>query len=479
MATLHTPSEQKTDSKSPAAKKFVIPDIYVILGAMVLIVAVLSYIMPAGEYARTMVNGRSTVVPGSFQFIEQTPLSFMQIMSAIPDGMVKAADVVILTLLVGGAVGVIRMAGVINYAIDKLLAALGARVSLIMFVLVFIFSLIAAFVGTPELGIAYLPIVLPLMLRLGYDTTSAVAIALLGPSVGFAFALTAPATIGTSHIVGQLPMFSGAGYRAIFLVVSTLISIAYLMRYAARVKADPARSLTPELDATLRSKYQAETNAGPVEYTVRQRIAAVATLVMFIAIIWSILQFKLGFVPISGLFMGMAVVCSLIVGQRLNDICSNYNEAMRGVMVGALICGVARGVSVALENGHILDTMVYYLAQMLSGLPTSLTAIGIWIVEWAFNLVVPSGAGKAVITLPVFFPLADLVGLHRQVVVLGLQWGDGLANLMQPTEGYFMAIIAMAGLPFGKWLKFYLPLFAILGAVCIIGLLAAVSIGLN
>ncbi|RQW28551.1 YfcC family protein [Rhodobacteraceae bacterium CH30] len=459
-------------------KKFEIPDIYVILGGMILLVAILSFIIPAGEYQREIINNRPTVVAGSFQFIEQTPLTFLQVIEAIPTGLVKAGDVVILTLLVGGAVGVIRNAGIINYGIDKLLSALGDRTVLMIPVLTLVGGMISAFIGTPELGIAYLPIVLPLMLKLGYDTLTATSIALVGPSTGFAFALTAPATVGTSHLLGQLPMFSGAGFRLVFLMLAMVAVTAYILRHANRVKLNPALSLTPELDAKLRQKFAGEESQSSTSYTPRQRMAGLATLVMFVGIIASILQFKLGFMAISGLFMCMAVIACVIAGQRLNDICASYNDAMRGVMVGALICGVARGVSVALEQGNIMDTIVFWLAQLLTQLPPSVTAYGILVTEWFFNLIVPSGSGKAVITLPILYPLADLVGVSRQVVVLGLQWGEGIANMIQPTEGYFMAILAMAGVPFTKWIKFFLPLMGVLFAVSFAGLFVAQFIAL-
>ncbi len=460
------------------AKKFEIPDIYVILGAMILFVALLSYVIPAGEYQREIVNGRATVVAGSFAFIEQQPVGFMQVVEAIPTGLVKAGDVVILTLLVGGAVGVIRGAGIINYGIDKLLGALGSRTSLMIPVLTSVGGVISAFIGTPELGIAYLPIVLPLMLRLGYDTMTATAIALLGPSVGFAFALTAPATVGTAHLLGELPMFSGAAFRFAFLALALAISTAFIMRHAARVKADPAKSPTAELDATLRARFAGEEGAADSSYTPRQRMAGVATLLMFVAIIAAILQFKLGFMAISGLFMLMAVAACLLAGQRLNAICASYNDAMRGVMVGALICGIARGVSVVLEQGMIMDTIVFWLSEMLGKLPPAVTAYGIFATEWFFNLIVPSGSGKAVITLPILYPLADLVGVSRQIVVLGLQWGEGLANVIQPTEGYFMAILAMAGVPLNRWVRFFLPLMGLLVALALAGLFVAQLVAL-
>jgi uncharacterized ion transporter superfamily protein YfcC len=149
------------------------------------------------------------------------------------------------------------------------------------------------------------------------------------------------------------------------------------------------------------------------------------------------------------------------------------------MLVAALIVGVARGVSVVLANGNILDTLVYHLAGMVSALPSSSTAVGILLAQTSFNFLVPSGSGQCLITLPILIPLSDLVGLTRQVVVLATHWGDGITNILFPTSGYFMATLAIGRVGFVTWLKFYLPLFGLVLAIAIAGLVLAQSIALG
>jgi len=461
------------------ASRFELPDIYVVLCGFILVVAALTWIVPAGSYERTVLpNGRESVVAGSYHVMEPTPVGFMDIVTAIPVGLSDASSVVFLTLLVGGSVGVLRRTGVIDLGIRRLMTLMRDRIELLIPALMGIFGLIAAFIGTPELGIAYLPIVLPLMLRLGYDSVTAVGMVLLSSTLGYAFGITAPATIGIGHMLAELPMFSGAWYRALFFLVIQLFSIAFVMRYARRVHAHPESGLNADVDEALRTELAAEGEKAET-FTERQSFAALAALIMFVAIVVAILRLGLGFNEISGLFVAMAVVTSVVAGHAINDICSNFNSAFKEMLVGALIVGVARGVSVIMFEGNILDTFVFHIASLVDALPEAFTAVGILLTQTVFNFLVPSGSGQCLITLPILIPMADLVGLTRQVVVLATHWGDGITNILFPTSGYFVATLAIGRVSFTTWLKFYWPFFWIVLGTAIIGVVIAQSIALG
>jgi len=208
-------------------------------------------------------------------------------------------------------------------------------------------------------------------------------------------------------------------------------------------------------------------------------VAGIAVLGMFAAFVAGVMTLGLGFEEISGLFVVMAIITSLIVGHRLNQICSNFNIAFKEILVGALICGVARGVSVVMVQGNIMDTVVFYVSGLVGSLPDTFTAVGILLTQAVFNFLVPSGSGQSLITLPILIPLADLVGLTRQVVVLATHWGDGVTNIVFPTSGYFMATLVMGRVSFGRWLRFYLPFFWFVLAIAIIGLIIAQNIALG
>ncbi len=367
----------------------------------------------------------------------------MDIIEAIPAGMVGASAVIVLTLLVGGSVIVLQKIGVVDMGINTLLKSLGKRTELLIPILVTTFGLISAFIGTHELAIAYIPIILPLMLRLGYDSMTAAATAIMPCTLGFAFGITAPASVGIDHMLTGLPLFSGAWYRLIFWTIVMVCAITYILRYAKRIKANPESNMMYRDDLKLRAELlindsDNSQNAQAEEYSPRLKLAGIVTLVMFVAIIASIIIFGLGFNAISGLFVTMAVTASLIAGKTPNSICNNFNESMKLMLTGALICGVARGVSVTLNTGGIMDTLVFHLANFISGFPDWAATVGVVISQSTFNFLVPSGSGQMLVTLPILSPVADLMGMNQQVLVWSSNVADGISNIFFPTSGYFI-----------------------------------------
>ena len=448
------------------------PDIYIILLLLTAVCAVLTWIIPAGSFEREVLeNGRQSVIAGSYKVMAQTPISFMGFVMSIPKGMRSAADIVFLTLLVGGSVGVIRRTGVIDLGINKLLVKLNNNVAMLISALMLTFGTIAAFIGIPELSIAYLPIVLPLMLRVGCDSVTATAMVLLSSTLGFAFGITVPATVGIGHMLAELPMFSGAAYRSVFFLIIQLTAIFYVYRYAKKVMADPSSGFNSEVDKELRADLSDSETA--VEYTDKQRLAGLVAGVGLFGIIASILYFRLGFDAISGLFIFLAIGVSLTAGVSGNKTCGNFNESFREILTGALICGLARAISIVLMEGNIMDTMVNALVTLLSTLPTEFTALGILFAQTLFNFFVPSGSGQSLISLPILLPMADLIGITRQVVVLATHWGDGITNILFPTSGYFIATLVIGKVSYKCWLKFYFPLLIGIVGIAASGIIIA------
>ena len=236
-------AHDKTTTEPPKKKGFKMPDIYIILGIFILFMAVLTYIVPAGQYDRAVVETahgtQNLVVAGTDKAVEQHPAGLFDIITAIPYGFERAAAIVCLTFMVGACMGLIKRAGLIDLGVQRLSKAVGSSEFLVAPILMLVLSLLAAFIGVPELSLAYLPVFLPLFYRLGYDGMTATAVALLGPCMGFIFGITVPASVGMGQQIAQIPMFSGSGYRLIILVTAVLISVAYVVVYAARVKKNP------------------------------------------------------------------------------------------------------------------------------------------------------------------------------------------------------------------------------------------------
>lgn len=459
-----------------------LPNIYLILVGFMAVVAVLTRLVPAGSYQRTEMmtaaGPRMVAVADSFQFLPASPVTLWQFITAIPDGMVGAADIVFMTLLVGGSVGLIRRCGVVDLGIEMLSRAVGGHSQRLIPLLMSLFATICGFIGVPELAIAFLPMLLPMFYRMGYDGMTAAAVALLPTTLGFAFGITIPGTVGIGQSIAQLPMFSGAAYRAGLLALVMLVAIAYTWRYASRVKANPAASLVFDSDAQLRTRLLSA-RAPQTRFSARQRLAGVFCALALVGVIAAVLNWQLSFNAISGLFLTVAVTTALLAGKRANALCEDLDESFREILVGALICGLARAISVLMSHGQIADTIVYGIVNLVADLHGVVATIAVFVCQAMFNSLIPSGSGQTVLTMPVLVPMADLLGITRQTMVLATQMGDGITNILFPTSGYFIATLAIARIDYLKWLRFYLPLFGVLCLLAMGSLALAYTIRLG
>ena len=443
-------------------RKFRMPHIFIILYAIILVIAVASYFIPAGQYARVAdeATGRQIIDPSSFEIIESHPTSIMGFFEAFPKGFVEAGYVVVLTFCVCGGFYVVNKSGVIGGLIQWIARRMKDKGIIIIPILMIIFAVIDCFIGMAELCMVYVPIILPLMLALGFDSMTACATALCGSAIGFTSALANPFTTIIGQKIAGLPLLSGWQFRLISLVIVGAIGIAYVMRYAARVKADPKSSIMYENDLALRQELAGNISQ---EYRLntRQKIAGLAALVLFVIMIIGVFRWGWDMPEIGGIFIAMGIVSGLISGMSGNEICNTFLEGCQQVLLGALIVGLSRGVSVIMSEAMITDTIIHALASLLQRLPSSITAVGMVIVQTILNFLIPSGSGQAVVTMPIMAPLADLVGVTRQTAVLALQYGDGFSNIFYPVSGYFMATLALGHVPYEKWMKKMLPLFGI------------------
>ncbi|MFC0561477.1 YfcC family protein [Halalkalibacter alkalisediminis] len=439
-------------------RKFAFPHIYVILLIFVAGMSLASYIIPAGKYERVEgPMGRMMINPEVFTFIDSTPIGLMDFLKAIPQGMVSASSVVFFTFMIGGAFMVLKDTGIIHFGVDRLTKRFSTNKVLIIPVLLVTFSVITAFIGTPELALVYVPILIPLMIKLGYDKMMAAGVALIATTGGFLSALTNPGTVGLSHQIAELPVYSGAGYRFLLLIAIILSGVVFLLLYAKKLEKNP--QLVKQSLKETASKHFFEEKS--YEITTRQKIAGLVVIIMFFGMIYGVLTYQWDFVTLAGYFLAVGIVVGIVAGLSGNQISESFNKGFRDVLLGAMIIGVARGVAVVMEESQIIDTIIYGLSHVVSSLPSSITVLGMLATQGLFNFFVPSGSGQALITMPIMIPLADIVGTTRQTAILAFQIGDGLSNIIFPTSGYFMATIAAAGISYAKWAKFIFPLLIV------------------
>ncbi|WP_353980622.1 TIGR00366 family protein [Salinicola endophyticus] len=475
-----SPSSEADLDRSHKKRSFHIPHIYAILFLFIVLAAIATYLIPAGVYERVPgPAGRTTIDPASFHYVPATPTGLTDFLLAIPNGLMSAGQVVFFTLIIGGMFAVLRRTGIIELGVDNLTRHFAGRSLWVIPVLMTLFAVIATLIGTQELSLVYVPVILPLMIALRFDSVVAAAVALCATTVGFTAGVLNPINTGLGQQLSHLPLYSGFGLRLVALVAMLAVAVVWVLRYARRVRDDASASLLDD-DAGEHAKrhhYQHALDADKPRASGRQKAAILAALGFFAALVYGVLGQGWFMLEMAGLFIVMGIVVGLIAGLKVDAICEGFNEGFRDVMVGAMIAGIARAVAVVLEDGQVLDTMVHGLGVAVGGLPTLFSALGMYLAQLGFNFVVPSGSGQALVTMPIMAPLSDLLGVTRQTAVLAYQLGDGIGNILYPTSGYFMATLALAGVPWQRWVRFFLPLFGAWVAIAVALLLFAQASG--
>ena len=449
-------------------KKFVMPHIYVILFALITISAIATYIVPSGSYDRQDIDGRSVIIPDTFSFVEQSPVGILEFMTAIPRGVEQTIAIIFGIMAIGALFRVIEKAGIIDLIINFLIRSFGNKGMLIIPTIVIPLAIFVTLTGNIESSLIFLPALLPLFLKLGYDRMAATGTVLMATVVGFTIALTAPANLGTAQTIAELPLYSGIGYRMIILAVMTIIGILFIMNYIRKVQKDPTKTLiTDDVDD---SQFINDDTDRP-EPSTRTYIATGAFIIALGFMLFGIFQYQWYFIELAGFYLLAGIICGLIAGLKPSGIAEAMNEGIQNIILGALIVGIARAISVVLEDGVIMDTVVYGLSLVITAIPETMVPVAMMIVQGLINFLIPSGSGQAAATMPIMVGLVDLTDMTRQTAVLAFQLGDGFSNIFYPTSGYFMAALAIAKIKYTDWIKFIWPLLVIwysVGAVFLI-----------
>lgn len=425
---------------------------------MIALASLVSYIIPAGQFERVAnESGAEIIQPGTFEYIEASPVTFFEFMFAIPDGFIQTAEIIFGIIMIGGMFAVIERTGVISLAVNKLASKFSDKGLWIIPTLMIPFALFTTFTGQVEMSLIYLPAILPLVLKLGFDRITATAIVLVATISGFTLALAVPANLGVAQEIAELPLYSGMWYRIVLLAIVLTVGMAYVWRYARKVQKNPELSIVfDENDDDLEIK---ELSAGKA--TKRQMWTAVTLLVGFGVLLFGLLNYGWYFRELTGLYALIGIAAGLVAGLSSSEIADAFNEGFKKILLGAIVVGIARGIAVVLDAGDIMDTIIYALGEFVGIMPDSLTAVFMLIVQAALNFLIPSGSGQAMVTMPIMSGLSDISGVTRQTAVLAFLMGDGFTNIFYPTSGYFMATLAVGGVRWEKWLKFIFPLLIV------------------
>ncbi|WP_019153517.1 YfcC family protein [Robertmurraya massiliosenegalensis] len=450
-------------------QKWKVPHVFVILFSVIIIASISTYLVPAGGYDRVEnEQGRTVVVDGSYHALDSTPVSFLEIFQSIHKGMESSASIIFYIFIVGGSFGILRASGAIEGAVHSITGKLNGKEHFLIPVLMTFFALSGAMLGLAEETIPYITIIVPLVIMVGFDSIVGAAIVLLGTSAGFTAAFMNPFTVGVAQGIAEIPIFSGMLLRIIFLVIFLGASIWYVMRYASKVKKNPELSLVYNESQEVLGSLGSQKN---VAFTGRHKAAFAILLIALIALAFGVIKFGWYLNEIAGLFILMGIAIGIVSKMSFSKMAESFVNGCQVLVLGALVVGVAYGILVILQDGNIMDTILYSLANAVGALPSQLSAIGMYVVQCLINFIVPSGSGQAALTMPIMTPLSDLVGVTRQTAVLAFQFGDGISNIFTPTSGYFMAGLALAGISWIKWVKWIWPLILIhysLGAIFVL-----------
>lgn len=463
---------EKVNGKPTKKSKGINP--YALLFAVIVICGILSYIIPPGAYEREVINGRTVINPTSFHITERTPVEPLEFIKAIPMGLIGSGNVVWLILLVGGTIEVLNRSGALGMGIYGIIKATAGKGDLVIWVFMIFLSILGGFLGWAEVSIPFAPILIPVIISLGYDAMTAGATFIIGILLAFSVGPTNMYTVGVSHDIAELEMFSGFGFRMLVYTIFVLVGILYVTRYAKKVRKNPELSLTKEVDVSdLRIDIDA---MGSKQITSPQKTSLLLLLASLILVIFGSLQWKWDLNDITSVFLILGVAVGLINGMGVHGTIGAIIDGIKGSMGGALIVGVARGVQWILETGGSIDPIIHGLSGLISGWPTVASAIGMMLIVTLLNGLVPSGSGKAMALMPLLIPLADLIGLTRQTAVLAYQFGDGITNMFWFTYGTLLMFLNFARVPLKAWYKFFVPLMIILFILSCIFLFVAVQI---
>ncbi len=440
-----------------------------LLTLCVLLGAAASWVVPAGQYDRRedAVTGRNVVVPGTYHSVDASPVDPFNAFLAIPRGLIDAADVIFLVFLAGGAFLVVDRTGALRSAVDALARMLRGREILVIPVVSVFFATGGALQNTQEEIIAVIPVLLILARRVGFDATTAVAMSLGAAMVGSSFSPINPFQVVIAQQLAELPVLSGALFRIVFLLLALSMWISMTVRYARRHRETPAAE-QPALGEL------AGASGGN-----RTGIVLVLVLAAFAIFTFGLLRLGWGFNEMSAVFLVMGIAAGLVGQLGVHGTAEAFVEGFREMAYAAVLIGFARAIYVVLADGRIVDTLVHGLFIPTAELPLQLSAIAMMGVQTLVHVAVPSVSGQAVLTIPILTPLSDLIGLSRQVTVLAYQYGAGLCELLTPTNGALMAILAAAGVRYDRWLRFAAPIWALLFGLGIVAVTIGITTGLT
>lgn len=522
-----------------------IPHTYAIIFYIILLAAVLTWILPGGDYVeQVVVRDGKEVKELVFETVPSQPQTW-QVFGAMFKGFERQAGIIVFILMIGGAFWIMNSSKAIDVGIfsflrftrklenNRLLKHIGVD-NVIITMIMLIFSVFGAVFGMSEETIAFIIVMVPLAISMGYDSIVGVSLCFVAAALGFAGAVLNPFTIGIAQGIAGLPLFSGFEYRLFCWVVINVVGIAYVLHYAHRIKKDPKRSPVHEDDAYWRKHSEAGSETAGIKAPAGAWISFGLILAGLLIFSWiypmtvmkignasarlpmlplasgfflvcslltlrrsaqffilNLLMFTIVFLiigvmgygwyimEIATLFFAMGIFSGISMGYTANVNVKYFLAGVSDIVSAALVVGLAGGIIVILEDGRVIDTILHGLSRSMKEFGELGAVSVMYFIQNVINIVIPSGSAKAALTMPIMAPFSDLIGLSRQATVMAFQFGDGFTNMITPTSGVLIGVLGVARIPYDKWVRWVWPLIVILLVLGFLLLIPTVTMDLN
>ena len=463
----------------------------------------MTFVIPAGKYDT---DAEGLPIPGTYHTVESNPQRLRDAILAPINGMygIKdaegyvnvynegalygAIDVAMFILMIGGFLGITMKTGAIDAGIAYIVKRLGGNGKMLIPILMIIFAAGGTSYGMAEESLAFYPLIIAAMIALGYDAVTGVAVVMLGAGIGVIGSTINPFATGIATGFAGIPLAEGIFYRILILVGGLAIGIWWVMRYAARVQKDPSKSMVADMKQAneehfLRSGGQSEAP----EFTTRRKVVLGLFILAFVIMIVGVIPWSdLGinriatrywwFAELSALFLVMGLIIGVVWRMKESELVSNFIDGARDMVGVALVVALARGISVLMTNGLIIDTVLHWCEQALAPLGPVAFINVIYLLYLPLSFLIPSSSGLATVTMPIMAPLAGFAGVPENLVVTAYQSASGLLNLFTPTFAVVTGALLIGRVPIGTWWKFVLPLVVLLAILTMIVLSIGVLI---
>ncbi len=480
------------DSKSGVqiSRKAFIQAVLIIF-VLMLLSGILTRVIPAGQFQREVEEGRGEViVPGTFQFAERPDYPVWRWLTApfevlAAPGNLTVIGIVLFIVLVGAAFAVMDQSGILNYGIQKIVSRFGDRKYLLLAVLALFFMALGGFFGILEEVIPLVPVMIALAYSFGWDSLTGLGMSILAANVGFSSAVFNFFTIGTAQRLAGLPLFSGWLPRLGLFGVMYLVLVAFLIRYAKKVERKPETSPVVAEDQPEKARLVGFNFDQLSVDDPRMKRAAIFLGVSFVLILASVMllswQESLNdlAMPLSGvLFVVGGVGAGLMAGIG-KQVWHAAGEGLLGIFPAVPLLLMAASVGLIITSGGILDTLLFYASGLFAGTGSFAAVLLIYGFTLVLELFIGSGSAKALLVIPLIMPLADLVGVNRQIAVNAFAFGDGFSNLVYPTNALLLITLSLTVIPYHKWLKWVMRLWVwvLLVSIVFLGLAVAFNYG--